>query len=107
MVDRFFDAGLEERLEGWIDRGREFVEGVAGARPGGRRPASSSRKPLEAISRRTQGQESWADSNWPDDETFTTNHWQRPDPAPAPISPPSAPNNSARPMPRSYRRRNS
>ena len=34
MAERFFDAGLEERLEGWLDRGREFVDGVAGARPG-------------------------------------------------------------------------
>ncbi|NDB70821.1 MAG: hypothetical protein EB015_22990, partial [Methylocystaceae bacterium] len=28
-----------ENFEGWLDRGREFVDGVAGARPGSRRPS--------------------------------------------------------------------
>ena len=41
MVDRFFEGGLEERLEGWIDRGREFVDGVAANAAASNRPRSS------------------------------------------------------------------
>ena len=93
----FFDAGLEERLEGWLDRGREFVDGVAGARPGSRRP---SKRPLDAISRRSPAQESW-----PNNDIFTTPHWQRPEPKPA-VEPTPDPAPSSRPMPRSHRRRN-
>lgn len=91
MADRFFDAGLEERLEGWLDRGREFVDGVAAARPSPRRQI---KRPLDAISRRTPVQESWLEESWPADESFTTPHWQRTEIKPV------------RPMPRSYRRRN-
>ena len=62
MVDRFFEGGLEERLEGWIDRGREFVDGVAANAAASNRPRSSfagsssnaRRRPLDAISRRGQ-----------------------------------------------------
>jgi hypothetical protein len=97
MAERFFDAGLEERLEGWLDRGREFVDGVAGARPGSRRP---SKRPLDAISRRLPAQESW-----PNNDIFTTPHWQRPEPKPA-VEPTPDPAPSSRPMPRSHRRRN-
>ena len=48
MVDRFFDGGLEERIEGWIDRGREIGRELVSDVAGGPRR----RRPLEAISRR-------------------------------------------------------
>ena len=44
MVDRFFDGGLEERLEGWIDRGREFVDGVAANAAASNRPSPPRRR---------------------------------------------------------------
>ena len=99
MVDRFFEGGFEERIEGWLDRGREFVDGVAGTRPGTRRIAA--RRPLDAVSRRgfasqSAGQSAAqppANDEWPDDESFSLPRWQRADGA------------GARPMPRSSRRR--
>lgn len=40
------DEGLEQRLDRWVEAGRQFVDGVSGARPGSRSPArSSSRRP--------------------------------------------------------------
>jgi hypothetical protein len=97
------DRSLEERLEGWIDRGLDFVDGVAAGRG-----AAPRRRPLEAISRRGQAPaaDGWED-DWPDDASFSLNRWQRPDtaaPAPQPsVSPP--PQDGRRPLPRSSRRR--
>jgi hypothetical protein len=91
MVDRFFEGGFEERIEGWLDRGREFVDGVAGTRPGVRRIAA--RRPLDAVSRRGFAAQPPANDEWPDDESFSLPRWQRADGA------------GARPMPRSSRRR--
>ena len=127
MVDRFFDGGLEERLEGWIDRGREFVDGVAANAAASNRPrpsfsgtsSNSRRRPLDAISRRgqrpapTEPVPGWsgADSEWPDDDVFSLPRWQRPEPtrqpAPDPLNsalPRRQPSNQ-RPLPRSSRRR--
>ena len=127
MVDRFFDGGLEERLEGWIDRGREFVDGVAANAAASNRPrssvssssSSSRRRPLDAISRRgqrpapTDPVPGWSDaeSDWPDDDVFSLPRWQRPEPSrqPAPDPLNSAPQrrqpSNQRPLPRSSRRR--
>ena len=127
MVDRFFDGGLEERLEGWIDRGREFVDGVAANAAASNRPrssvssssCSSRRRPLDAISRRgqrpapTDPVPGWSDaeSDWPDDDVFSLPRWQRPEPsrqpAPDPLNsaPPRRQPSNQRPLPRSSRRR--
>ena len=125
MVDRFFEGGLEERFEGWLDRGREFVDGVSGARPGSRRqglagsgapgPGTPGRRPLEAISRRglrpsPQIADLGADDSWPEDASFSMPRWQRSEPlnaAPAPAPEPELrrPEGARRPMPRSSRRR--
>ena len=127
MVDRFFDGGLEERLEGWIDRGREFVDGVAANAAASNRPrpsfsgtsSNSRRRPLDAISRRGQRPApaepvpGWsdADSEWPDDDVFSLPRWQRPEPtrqpAPDPLTsaPPRRQPSNQRPLPRSSRRR--
>lgn len=92
------DRSLEERLEGWIDRGRDFVDGVAAAR------ATPRRRPLEALSRRglPPPPDDW-DDDWPDDASFSLNRWQRPDGPDAPPAP--SPPDSRRPLPRSSRRR--
>jgi hypothetical protein len=95
------DRSLEERLEGWIDRGLDFVDGVAAGR------AAPRRRPLEAISRRGQASaaDGW-DDDWPDEASFSLNRWQRPDgaaPTPEPAPPP--PQDGRRPLPRSSRRR--
>ena len=124
MVDRFFEGGLEERLEGWIDRGREFVDGVAANAAASNRPrpsnsSNSRRRPLDAISRRGQRPVSsdpvpgWsdADNEWPDDDVFSLPRWQRPEPsrqpAPDPLNsaPPRRQPSNQRPLPRSSRRR--
>lgn len=34
------DEGLEQRLDRWVEAGRQLVDGVSGARPGSRRPRS-------------------------------------------------------------------
>ncbi|MBM5828066.1 MAG: hypothetical protein FJ050_08465, partial [Cyanobacteria bacterium M_surface_7_m2_040] len=45
-MERSGDEGLEQRLDRWVEAGRQFVDGVSGARPGSRSPArSSSRRP--------------------------------------------------------------
>lgn len=96
------DRSLEERLEGWIDRGLDFVDGVAAGR------AAPRRRPLEAISRRGQAPaaDGW-DDDWPDDASFSLNRWQRPDATatPGPPASPPPPQEGRRPLPRSSRRR--
>ena len=128
MVDRFFEGGFEDRLEGWLDRGREFVDGVAAnAAAANNRPrssfasssSSSRRRPLDAISRRAQRPitsdpvPGWSDAegDWPDDDVFSLPRWQRPEPsrqpAPDPLNsaPPRRQPSNQRPLPRSSRRR--
>ena len=117
MVERFFEGGVEERIEGWIDRGRElgrdFVQDVTAPRTG----VARRRRPLEAVSRRglqaAADAPGWGrdDDVWPDDEVFNLPRWQRPEPPrPAPPDPlNSAPRQEERspqrPLPRSSRRR--
>lgn len=165
---------LEERLDRWVSAGRQFVEGVSGARPGTRpgsrgpasrpggrpgagsfRPAdlgrwvenkldrlleddgddwrepwqepapaapvaparASSRRPLDAISRRglrragpapaapAAGEAPAAADDWPADEAFTLPRWQRPAATPRELPPAEPPASGGRPLPRSSRRR--
>ncbi|MCS5690833.1 RNA helicase [Cyanobium sp. FGCU-6] len=156
---------LEQKLDRWVSAGRQFVEGVSGARPGTRagsrepggrtgggtfRPAdlgrwvenrldrlleddgddwrepwqepnqipaaltrASSRRPLEAISRRLQRPQGPAPAvpadDWPADDAFTLPRWQRPVLSPAerdrPLPPSEPPAAGSRPLPRSSRRR--
>jgi len=43
---RWDDEGLEQRLDRWVETGRQLVDGVAGARPGSRSPGrGQSRRP--------------------------------------------------------------
>jgi hypothetical protein len=71
--------------------------------------ASSRRRPLEAVSRRGAGLRAGAaplagEQDWPDDDSFSRPRWQRSGvPASQPTQPPPPP--SARPLPRSSRRR--
>lgn len=98
---RASDRSLEDRLEGWIDRGLDFVDGVAAGR------ATSRRRPLEALSRRglpPPAADDWDDA-WPDDASFSLNRWQRPEVADAPPPAPPPPPTGRRPLPRSSRRR--
>lgn len=152
---------FEQRLDQWVSAGRQFVDGVSGARPGSRpggrgtglkldhlgrwvedkldwlledddgwresweAPASAPaeltspqpkrRKPLVAISRR--GRETStapldsapaaADQDWPDDDSFTLNRWQRGGEAQRPAAAPDAAvaPQMGRTLPRSTRRR--
>jgi len=72
--------------------------------------ASSRRRPLEAVSRRGAGLRAGAaplagEQDWPDDDSFSRPRWQRSGmPASQPSQPPPLPP-SARPLPRSSRRR--
>lgn len=157
---RWDDEGLEQRLDRWVETGRQLVDGVAGARPGSRSPGRGQsrrpgprlnpselgrwvegklewllddegeedwrepwqsspapapsvgatvgrRRPLEAISRRgrtpdTPAQAPAPSADWPDDDTFSVNRWQR-QAGPAPDAPPTADGRPGRPLPRSTR----
>jgi hypothetical protein len=87
--------GLEERLEGWVSRGRELVDGVSGTRPGTRPPGrgaeregSGGRGRLDGVGRWVEGTLDWL----LDDREDWREPWQeeerpaprRGEPAPAP-----------------------
>lgn len=171
---------LEQGLDRLVSAGRQFVDGVSGARPGSRPPARGTgrrsgslprldelgrwvedkldwilededdwrepwqeqaparlgawdqpraaasprpfvapqapepprrRRPLEAISRRSISAP-MAAGDWPDDDTFTVQRWQRPAQVERPalqpgeaIAPPERPEGGGRRLPRSSRRR--
>lgn len=57
---------LDERLEGWVSRGRELVDGVSGARPGSRPPGRGGersgvggRGALDGVGRWVEGKLDW------------------------------------------------
>ena len=150
----------DRRLDQWLETGRQLVDGVAGRRPGQRRPGldldsvgrwvgdkvewlleedddwrepwqesaepkARRKQPLQAISRRSRQRsmpsaafqppptaspsvpESLAPDDWPDDDLFQVQRWQR-DPAQR-SSPPGnlqdQPPSPRRGLPRSSRRR--
>lgn len=148
---------LEQGLDRLVSAGRQFVDGVSGARPGSRPPArgagrrsgslprldelgrwvedkldwilddeddwrepwqeqrpatQSRRQPLEAISRRSRPQPAPGEaSDWPDDDSFSVQRWQRPAQAgrpplqPGEAIPSAQAPPAARALPRSTRRR--
>jgi hypothetical protein len=58
--------GLEERLESWVSRGRDLVDGVSGTRPGSRPPTRGGdrlgpegRGGLEGVGRWVEGKLDW------------------------------------------------
>ena len=154
---------LDRRVDKWIETGRQFVDGVAGTRPGQRKAlnavrasssslesvgrwvgdkldwlleeeedwsepwesvsemsTSSSKRPLDAISKRVgnvrsssslEGPEGLlVDDQWPDDSSFRVDRWQRGQhdqntdhESPSRVRRPS-PRSERRPLPRSSRR---
>ena len=129
-LPRLGDLGrwVEERLDGlldddddawrepWQEPGRELQ-----ARSELPPPERSRRRPLDAISRRTQSPASPAvpaapvatpadDGDWPSDDTFTVRRWQRDPGSRQPNAAAEQPRpvdrrGAARPLPRSSRRR--
>jgi hypothetical protein len=150
----------DRRLDQWLETGRQLVDGVAGRRPGQRRPGldldsvgrwvgdkvewlleedddwrepwqdsaepkARRKQPLQAISRRSRQRsmptaafqppptaapsvpESSASDDWPDDDLFQVQRWQR-DPVQRSSlqgEPPDQPRSARRGLPRSSRRR--
>jgi hypothetical protein len=68
--------GLDDRLEGWVSRGRDLVDGVSGARPGtrtpgrgGERAGGGGRGPLDGVGRWVEGKLDWLlddREDWPE-----------------------------------------
>ena len=150
----------DRRLDQWLETGRQLVDGVAGRRPGQRRPGldldsvgrwvgdkvewlleedddwrepwqdsaepkARRKQPLQAISRRSRQRsmptaafqppptaapsvpESSASDDWPDDDLFQVQRWQR-DPVQRSSpqrEPQEQPRSARRGLPRSSRRR--
>lgn len=92
--------GLEERLEGWVNRGRDLVDGVSGTRPGtrppgrqGDRPGPGGRSGLDGLGRWVEGRLDWLLDDrddwrepWQEGEGFPTERW---DTAPPPSALPT------------------
>jgi len=92
--------GLEERLEGWVSRGRDLVDGVSGTRPGtrppvrpGERPGSGGRSGLDGLGRWVEGRLDWLLDDredwrepWQEGEGFPPERW---DTTPSPPDPPT------------------
>jgi hypothetical protein len=102
--------GLEERLEGWVSRGRDLVDGVSGARPGTRPPARSAERPgaggrggFDGLGRWVEGRLDWL----LDDRDDWREPWQEAPRAPAedPDPEPSPPRRSRPPLEAISRRR--
>jgi hypothetical protein len=76
--------GLEDRLEQWVSRGRELVDGVAGTRPGGRPIARGAGR---GPSRRRDGLGRWVEGklDWLLDDR---DDWREPWEADRPVAPP-------------------
>ncbi len=92
---------LDQRVDRWVTAGRQFVEGVAGSRPGGR-PAGrgGERRPplrprIDDLGRWVEGRLDWL----LDDSDDWREPWQESDRgAPGAPEPPPAPLRSRRPM---------
>ena len=89
--------GLDERLEGWVSRGRELVDGVSGTRPGSRPPGRPGERPsggrgrLDGLGRWVAGRLDWV----LDDRDDWREPWQEGS-APAPEPPMGAPPSQGR-----------
>lgn len=82
--------GLEDRLESWVSRGRDLVDGVSGTRPGTRSPARGSersgpggRPGLDGLGRWVEGRLDWLLDDrddwrepWQEAETMPTDRWE-------------------------------
>lgn len=92
---------LDQRVDRWVTAGRQFVEGVAGSRPGGRPSGrgGTDRRPqlrprIDELGRWVEGRLDWL----LDDGDDWREPWQETDPgAPGAPEPPSAPLPSRRP----------
>jgi hypothetical protein len=89
--------GLEERLETWVSRGRDLVDGVSGTRPGTRpgRPAErggpAGRTGLDGLGRWVEGRLDWLLDDrddwrepWQEGERPSLERWETPSPPPRP-----------------------
>ena len=92
---------LDQRVDRWVTAGRQFVEGVAGSRPGGRPPGRGSdrrhqlRPRMDELGRWVEGRLDWL----LDDGDDWREPWQESDRgAPGVQEPPPAPGRSRRPM---------
>jgi len=59
------ERGLDQRMDQWVSAGRQFVDGVSGARPGGRRSSSGLR--LDQVGRWVEDKIDWLledDDGW-------------------------------------------
>jgi len=89
--------GLEERLEGWVSRGRDLVDGVSGTRPGtrppgrpGERPGPGGRSGLDGLGRWVEGRLDWLLDDrddwrepWQEGEGLPPERWDTAPPPPA------------------------
>ena len=105
--ERRGERGLDQRMDQWVSAGRQLVDGVSGARPGGRRPSGLR---LDQVGRWVEDKIDWLledDDGWresweepstpqrrrqPLDAISRRGRAVRPAPAPAPVQvQPSAP----------------
>lgn len=82
---------LDQRVDRWVTAGRQFVEGVSGSRPGGRRPASRGDDPRPPLRPRLDDLGRWVENrlDWLlDDGDDWREPWQEGEPAvPGPTPP--------------------
>lgn len=82
---------LDQRVDRWVTAGRQFVEGVSGSRPGGRRPASRGDDARPPLRPRLDDLGRWVEDrlDWLlDDGDDWREPWQEGEPAaPVPSSP--------------------
>ena len=96
--------GLEERLEGWVSRGRDLVDGVSGTRPGtrppgrpGERPGPDGRSGLDGLGRWVEGRLDWLLDDRDDwREPWQEGEWFPPERSDIAPPPPAAPPRSSR-----------
>ncbi len=111
-----FGRWVEERLDWLLDDGDDWREPWQQSEPAPATPspaaegaAARPRRSLDAISRRREQAAGSAESDWPDDASFSLPRWQRAAAAPRPMDDltavPPLPAAGGRPLPRSSRRR--
>ena len=105
---------VETKLDWFLEEEEDWREPWQQDRAADLPPAPRRRRPLEAISRRSEALSPRsaappAPSDWPDDDAFTLPRWQRQGASPAPRleAPPPQERPPGRAVPRSTRRRRS